>query len=104
MIILKKKERLLIAYVEEKKKKWLNYKIKQIGEANRRNETWKFYKDSTFLIKKQTQIIPLCKDNNGKIISERISILENWKQYFNNIQNFETQQTRRNTKSSPARS
>ena len=34
-----------------KKKKWLNDKIKQIEEANRKNETQKFYKNSTFLIK-----------------------------------------------------
>ena len=46
-------------------------KIKQIKEANRKNETQKFYKNSAFFNKKQTQLIPLCKDNNEAIISER---------------------------------
>jgi hypothetical protein len=33
---------------KRKKKEGLNDKIKQIEEANRRNETPEFYKDSTF--------------------------------------------------------
>ena len=45
----------------KKKKEWLNDKIKQIEEANRKNETQKFY-ENTFFNKKQTQLIPLCKD------------------------------------------
>ena len=53
---------------KRKKKGGLNDKIKQIEEANRKNETRKFYKNSAFLNKKQTQLIPLCKDNNGAII------------------------------------
>jgi len=79
-----------------KKKKWLNDKIKQIEEANRKNETQKFYKNSTFFNKKQTQLIPLCKDNNGAIISEKTLVLEKWKQYFNKILNLETQQAKSN--------
>jgi hypothetical protein len=39
----------------------------------------------------------VCKDNNGEIISERISVLDNWKQFFNNVLNFETQQAKSNT-------
>ena len=92
-----KKRKIADCTCRRKNKEWLNNKIKQIEEANRRNETWKFYKDSTVFNKKQTHIIPLCKDNNEKIISERISVLENWKQYFNNILNFETQQAKSNT-------
>jgi hypothetical protein len=49
------------------------------------------------LIKKTNQILPLCKDNKGEIISERISVLENWKKYFNNLMNFVTQQAKINT-------
>ena len=33
---------------KRKKKEWLNDKMKQIEEANRKNETRKFYKDSSF--------------------------------------------------------
>ena len=40
----------------------------------------------------------MCKDNNGAIISEKILVLEKWKQYFNKILNFETQQVKGNTK------
>jgi hypothetical protein len=39
-------------------------------------------------------MIPLSKDNTGKIISEKLSVLENWKKHFNNILNFETQQAK----------
>ena len=91
------KRKIANCICKRKKKEWLNDKIKQIEKANRKNETRKFYKDSTFSNKKQTQIIPLRKDNNGAIISERISVLENWKQYFNKILNFETQQAKSNT-------
>jgi hypothetical protein len=48
-----------------------------------------------FFNRKQTQIIPLCKDNNGEIIPEKILVLEKWKQYFNKILNLETQQVKR---------
>jgi hypothetical protein len=41
--------RVLIVHAKEKKKEWLNEKIKQIEEANRRSETQKLYKDSAFL-------------------------------------------------------
>jgi hypothetical protein len=77
---------------KRKKKELLNDKIKQIEEMKPRNSI-----KTAFFNKKQTQIIPLCKDNNGEIISERISVLENWKQYFNNILNFKTQQAKSNT-------
>jgi hypothetical protein len=53
-MIICKKGRLLMAYVKEegeKKKEWLNDKIKQIEEAKRKNETQKFYKNSTFFNK-----------------------------------------------------
>jgi hypothetical protein len=79
-MVMQKKKKIANCICRRKKKEWLNDKIKQIEETNRRNETWKFYKDSRFFNKKQTQIMPLCTDNNGKIISERISVLENWKQ------------------------
>ena len=84
------------AICKRKKKKWINDKIKQIEEANRKNKTRKFYKNSAFFNKKQTQLIPLCKDNNGAIISEKILVLEKWKQYFNKILNSETQQAKNN--------
>jgi hypothetical protein len=90
-MIICKKRKIANCVCKRKKKELLNDKIRQIEEANRRNETQKFYKDSAFFNKKQTQIIPLCKDNNEEIISERISVLENWKQYLNNLLNFETQ-------------
>ena len=77
-----------------KKEEWLHDKIKQIEEENRKNETHKSYKNCAFFNKKQTQIIPLCEGNNGEIISERILVLEKWKQYFNKILNLETQQVK----------
>jgi len=41
---------------KRKKKEWLNDKTKQIEEANRKNETQKFYKNSAFLNKKENLI------------------------------------------------
>jgi hypothetical protein len=43
------KRKIANSVCKRKKKEWLNDKITQIEEANRRNETQKFYKDSTFL-------------------------------------------------------
>ena len=76
------KRKIANGICKRKKKEWLNDKIKQIEETNRKNETCKFYKNSAFLMKKQTQLIPLCKDNNGAIISEIILVLEKLKQYL----------------------
>ena len=82
---------------KKKKKEWLNDKIKQIEEASKKNETRKFYKDSAFFNKQQPHIIPQCKDNKGEIVSERASVLENWRQYFNNLLNLETNTVKSNT-------
>ena len=90
------KRKIANGICKRKKKGWLNDKIKQIEEANRKNETQKFYKNSAFFNKKQTQLIPLCKDNNGAIISEKTLVLEKWKQYFNKILKSETQQAKSN--------
>jgi hypothetical protein len=47
----KQKQKIANCVCKRKKKEWLNDKIKQIEEANRRNETCKFLKDSTFFNK-----------------------------------------------------
>jgi hypothetical protein len=43
-----KKRKIANCICRRKKNEWLNDKIKQIEEANRRNETQKFYKNSAF--------------------------------------------------------
>jgi hypothetical protein len=71
-----------------KKKQWLNNRIKTIEEAYRRNETRKFYKDiKTFRKTEQTGILLLCKDDKGNVLIEKQQVLERWKHYFNEVLN-----------------
>jgi hypothetical protein len=81
------KRKIASGICKRKKKEWLNDKTEQIEEANRKNESRKFYKNSAFFNKKPTQLIPLSKDSNGVILSEKTLVLEKWKQYFNKILN-----------------
>jgi hypothetical protein len=46
------KRKIANCICKTKKKEWLNNKIKQIEEANRQNETRKFYQDSALFNKK----------------------------------------------------
>ena len=66
------------------KKHWLNNRIKEIEEAHRRNETRKFYKDiKMFKTTEQAETLLLCKDDKGKVLTEKEQVLERWKRYFN---------------------
>jgi hypothetical protein len=56
---------------KRKKKEWLNDKIKQIRKQTEKMKLGNFIKTAHSLIKKQTQLIPLCKYNNGAIISQK---------------------------------
>jgi hypothetical protein len=72
-----------------KKKHWLNNRIKEI-EAHRKNETRKFYKDiKTFRKKEQAGTLLLCKDDKGNVLIEKQRVLERWKHYFNEALNRE---------------
>jgi hypothetical protein len=53
---------------KQKKKIWLNNKIKQIEEAHKQNNAKKFF-----------------KDEYGKLISEQERILDIWEQYFRTL-------------------
>jgi hypothetical protein len=67
-----------------KKKHWLNNRIKTIEEAYRRNETRKFYKDlKTFRKTEQAGTLLPCKDDKGNILIEKQQVLKRWKHYFN---------------------
>jgi hypothetical protein len=67
---------------KRKKKAWLNHRIKEIEEASRRNDLWKFYKEIKSFSKAQPPHIPLCKGQNEDLISEKVLVLQRWKQYF----------------------
>jgi hypothetical protein len=56
-----------------KNKQWLGMKIKEISESNRKKDKRKFYKHIRNLV---------CKDKNGKMLSDERHILEGWQKYF----------------------
>jgi len=56
---------------KRKKKDLLNNRIKEIEEAIRRNDSRKFYKGIKSFNKEQSPLIPLCKVQNGDLISEK---------------------------------
>jgi len=69
---------------------WLNNRIKETEEAHRRNETRKFYKAiKMFKTTEQARTLLLCKDDKGKVLTEKQRVLERWKHYFNETLNRE---------------
>jgi len=74
-----------------KKKEWIEGKIKEINETNRKRDTGKFYKDVRNLSSLPTVTTLVCKDKDGNILSEKKQILERWQQYFKGLLNPETE-------------
>jgi hypothetical protein len=62
---------------KEKKKQWLNNRIKQVEEAHKRNETRNFFKDIQTFQNDSSPPIFTCKDETDKQ-----EVLDRWKQYF----------------------
>ena len=52
-----------------KKKEWIEGKIKEINETNRKTDTRKFYKDIRNLSNLPTTMTLVCKDKDGNILS-----------------------------------
>jgi hypothetical protein len=73
----------------EKKRNWINNKIKHIEDSNKKNETWKFFKEAQFFNKQLPNLPICCKDKSGNILSER-DILQRWKQYLCDLQSMNT--------------
>jgi hypothetical protein len=73
----------------EKRRIWINNKIKQIEETSNKNET-KFFKDTQFFNKQQLVLPIFCKDKSGNILSEHRDTLQRWKQYFCDLQSMNT--------------
>ena len=73
-----------------KKKEWMERKLKEIDETNRKKDTRKFYKFVRNLSNLPTTITLVCKDKDGNILSEK-KILERWQQYFQELLNPETE-------------
>jgi hypothetical protein len=69
----------------QKKKIWLNNKIKQIEESHKQNNARKFFKDIKSFQGEKSIGVLACKDEDGKLISEQKRILERWKQYFRTL-------------------
>jgi len=67
-----KKRNIATKMCRNKKKQWLNNKIKEIEEAHRKNETRKFYKDiKAYSRVGQCGTLLLCKDENGNVLTEK---------------------------------
>ena len=71
-----KKEHKLTESAGGEKKKWIEGKIKQLNETNRKRDTRKFYKDVRNLSNLPTVTTLVCKDKDGNILSEKRQILE----------------------------
>ena len=54
-----------------KKKEWIERKIKEINEINRKKDTRKFYKDVRNLSNLPTTMTLVCKDKEGNILEEK---------------------------------
>jgi len=67
---------------KEKKKQWLNNRLKQVEEAHKQNETRKFFKDIQTFQNDRSPPIFICKDENGILKTNKQEILDRWKQYF----------------------
>jgi YesN/AraC family two-component response regulator len=52
---------------KEKKKQWVNNRIKEVEEAHKRNDTRKFFKDIRAFQKDRFFPIFACKDENGTL-------------------------------------
>jgi len=84
------KRRIATKICRNKKKHWLNNRIKEIEEVHRRNETRKFYKYiKIFKTTEQARTLLLCKNDKGKVLTEKQQVLERWKHYFNEALNWE---------------
>ena len=70
-----------------KKKEWIERKIKEINETNRKRDSRKFYKDVRNLTNPSTAMTLVCKDKDSNILSAKRRILERWQQYFKELLN-----------------
>jgi len=70
-----------------KKKEWIQRRIKEINETNRKRDTRKFYKDVRNLSNLPTATTLVCRDKDGNILSDKKKILERWKNYFKQLLN-----------------
>ena len=71
-------------------KEWVERKIKELNETNRKRDTRKFYKDVRNLTKLPNVTTLVCKDKDGNILSKK-NILERWQKYFKELLNSETE-------------
>jgi hypothetical protein len=86
-MITTKKESMQIRYVKRERKEWINHRIREIEETNKKNETWKFYKEIKKLNNEKLPTVLICKDVNRKILSDKIQALQRWKEYFSALLN-----------------
>ena len=66
----------------EKKKQWINNRIKQVEEAHKQNNTRKFFKDIRAFQNDRSFPVFACKDENGTLKTDKQEIMNRWKQYF----------------------
>jgi hypothetical protein len=67
---------------KEKKKQWLNNRIKQLEEAYKQNETRKCFKDIRTFQNDSYPSIFICADGSGTLKTDKQEVLDRWKQYF----------------------
>jgi L-rhamnose mutarotase len=67
---------------KEKKKQWINNRIKEVKDAHKLNDTRKFFKDIRASQTDRSFPIFACKDENGILKMDKQEIMDRWKQYF----------------------
>jgi sorting nexin-29 len=70
---------------KEKKKQWINNRIKQVEEAHKRNDTRKFFKDIRAFQSDRSFSILACKVKNGTLKTDKQEAMDRWKQYFSDL-------------------
>jgi len=74
----------------EKKRIWINKKIRQIEEASNKNDARHFFKEAQYFNKQKSVLPTFCKDKSGNILSGHGDILRRWRQYFCDLQTINT--------------
>jgi hypothetical protein len=60
-------------------------KLKAIEMANKKSDTKKFYKGVQNLSRGPPSLLHICRDEAGKLLTEKEEILKRWKQYFEQV-------------------
>ena len=85
----------------QKKKEWINEKIRQIEENYKKKELRKFFSEIKQLKQQNTRLPYMCEGENNTVITQTDQILNRWKDYFSTILNLDTDDSLSNHRIQP---